>query len=95
LAARFEDGTQAGTLAAAATDDTRIDVTISDAVQYIHHVYAGSRAVAPDTARWRVVWTAPLSGVVLFHIAANAADDDESPMGDMIYAACRRTVPGK
>ena len=95
MSARFTDGTQAGTLMAADDDATRVAVTTSAGVQYIHHVYAGSHAVAPDTARWQVVWTAPASGEVVFHVAANAGDDDESPMGDMIYAASLRTAPGK
>lgn len=95
MSARLTGGTQAGTLTAGPGDETRVDVTTSAGVQYIHHVYAGTHAVAPDTARWRVVWTAPAAGEVVFHVAANAADDDESPLGDMIYAAALRTAPGK
>lgn len=101
LSSRFEDGTQAGSFAAASSDEARTDVTLHKAVQYIHHVYAGTRAVAPDTARWQIVWAAPAAsvlrsaGAVILHVAGNAADDDESPLGDMIYAASVRTVPGK
>lgn len=93
MAARFEDGAQAGTLAAAPSDSARVDVTTHDGVQYIHHTYDGTPAVAPDTARWRVIWTAPREGKIVLHVAANAADDDFSPMGDMIYAASMRTSP--
>lgn len=92
LSARLEDGTQAGTLAPAHDDSARADVTTHDGVQYIHHLYDGTSAVAPDTARWQVVWTTPAGGDVVFHVAGNAADDDESPMGDMIYAATLRTT---
>lgn len=95
MSARFEDGTQAGALSAATSDADRVDVTSRSDVQYIHHVYGGTQAAAPDTARWHAVWTAPTSGAVVFHAAANAADDDESPLGDMIYATSARTVPGK
>ena len=95
MSARFEDGTQAGLLTAAPSDVDRVDVTTQADVQYIHHVYAGSRASVPDTARWHVVWTAPAAGAVVFHVAANAADDDESPLGDMIYATSVRSAPGK
>jgi hypothetical protein len=116
LSSRFEDGSQAGSLRAATTDETRTDVTVHEGVQYIHHVYAGTRAVSPDTARWQIIWTAPPASdagerapashsashsasrgaaAVIFHFAGNAADDDESPLGDMIYAASARTVPGK
>jgi hypothetical protein len=66
-------------------------VTSFAGVQYIHHVYGGSRRVAPDTARWQLHWTAPQTGAVLFHLAANAADDDESPLGDFIYTASLRS----
>jgi hypothetical protein len=95
MSARFEDGTQAGTLTAAPGDEARVDVTTRADVQYIHHVYAGTQPVAWDTARWQVLWTTPPSGAVVFHVAANAADDDESPMGDMIYATSVRTARGK
>jgi hypothetical protein len=114
ISARFEDGAQAGSLAAAQADEARVDVTAQNGVQYSHHVYAGTQAVAPDTARWHVVWTAPpaarvspapqaagtspaphAAGPVIFHVAGNAADDDESPLGDMIYAISARSVPGK
>lgn len=96
MSARFGDGTQAGHLAGAGIDAARIDVTTRKDVQYIHHVYAGTRRVAPDTTRWQVVWTAPAAGApVVFHIAANAADDDESPLGDMIYTSKLRTNGGK
>lgn len=95
MSARFGDGTQAGAFEPADDDDGRVAVTTSAGVQYIHHVRAGARTVAPDTARWRLLWTAPASGEVVFHVAANAADNDESPLGDMIYATSLRTAPGK
>ena len=96
MAARFETGThagiQAGSLVAAPADSARVDVTTSGGVQYAHHVYSGTFPVAPDTARWQVVWTAPDTGAVVFHLAGNAADDDDSPMGDMIYATSLHTA---
>lgn len=101
LSARFEDGTQAGTLAPADSDTGRVDLSVRGAVEYIHHVYAGTMSVAPDSARWQIRWTAPAAGTsiagaaVVLHVAANAADDDESPMGDMIYTTSVRTAAGK
>ena len=92
LSARHDDGRQAGTLTPAADDTARAAVTIHQDVQYIHHRYDGTAAVAPDTARWQIVWTAPAAGNVVFHVAANAADDDESPMGDLIYSSTLRTA---
>lgn len=92
MSARFEDGAQAGRFAARGTDP-RIDVTTLAGIQYAHHVFAGTAPLAPDTAQWQIVWTAPASdGVVVFHIAANAADDDYSPIGDMIYTASVHTA---
>lgn len=87
LAARFATGPaagqQAGTLRAL---DERAAITDSAGVQYAHHVEAGIDLVAPDTARWVLEWTAPEEGGdVVFHIAANAANDDLSPFGDLIF----------
>jgi hypothetical protein len=96
LSSRFADGTQAGTLAHAPHDSARVAVTTAGGVQYIHHVYAGTRRSAADTISWQIRWTAPVAGgPIVFHVAANAADDDASPLGDMIYATSLRTVPGK
>lgn len=80
-------GMQAGSLRAL---DARVDVTglTELPVQYARHTYDGTR---PDSAgvkrtSWRVEWTAPSDGgVVAFHVAANAANDDASPLGDFIY----------
>lgn len=91
LSARDPNGAQAGTLAPADTQRTR--VTVAGDVAYIHHVLAGTAPVGPDTARWSFVWTAPRSGVeVRFHIAANAANDDGSPLGDLVYLLEQRAA---
>jgi hypothetical protein len=96
LSSRFADGTQAGTLAHTMHDSTRVAVTTAGEVQYIHHVYAGTRRSASDTIAWQIRWTAPVAGgTIVFHVVGNAADDDASPLGDMIYATSLRTVPGK
>ena len=96
MSSRFTDGAQAGTLTATSNDSTRVAVTTAGGIRYIHHVYAGTRRSAPDTIAWQIRWTAPAAGgTIMFHIAANAADDDASPLGDMIYTTSLRTVPGK
>jgi hypothetical protein len=94
LTARFESGgAQAGALAVRPEDSLRVKITTDKDVQYIHHVRAGAREVAPDTARWTVGWTAPSAGgAVLFHVAANAASDDDSPLGDYIYTTSARSL---
>jgi hypothetical protein len=91
LAARFatgpDSGKQAGTLS---VGDDRAQVSVDDAsrVQYAHHLRSGTTPVPPGVGRWTVEWTAPVagSGSVAFHVAANAANDNDSPLGDYIFA---------
>jgi hypothetical protein len=90
LTARYENGAQAGVLRVGAQESKRADVTTDSTIAYIHHLYDGTVPVVPDTARWQIVWQAPTRpGAVFFHVAANAANDDSSPLGDAIYT---RTV---
>ena len=73
-------GTQAGTLCAV---DARVAVVAdTTGVQYASH--AG--AALADSLRWQVEWRAPAEdvGAVVFHGAANSANDDDSPLGDAI-----------
>lgn len=96
VAARVADGPnagkQAGTLCAI---DSRVTVATDSAtgVQYASH----SIAAPADSLRWRLTWRAPASGVggVIFHIAANASDDDDSPLGDAILTDTVVTQPKK
>jgi len=34
------------------------------------------------------------TGAVVLHVAANAANDDDSPLGDFIYASAVQVPPG-
>ena len=73
-------GTQAGTLCAV---DARVAVaTDTTGVQYASHAGAASA----DSLRWQIDWRAPREDVeaVVFHVAANSANDDDSPLGDAI-----------
>ncbi len=91
LSARFESGPdsakQAGSFAA---KGDRVGVALEEGmrVQYAHHLLPGITPPAHGSARWTVDWTAPASasGPVVFHASANAANDNNSPMGDYIYA---------
>jgi hypothetical protein len=96
LTARFEDGgAQAGALAPGAGAEEKVGVTTDRDVQYAHQRLAGSALVAPDTARWVVLWTAPAEGgAVVFNVAANAANGDDSSSGDFVYAAEVRAAGG-
>ena len=91
LSARHAEGArqgmQAGTMRSL---DPRVDVTslTERPVQYARHTFDGTRTDSAGVRRlsWRVEWTAPANGGdVAFHVAANAANDDASPLGDFVY----------
>lgn len=95
LAARFVAGDRAGRQAGVLTPVNTRAAVVDDrevGVSYAQHTFEGTEPVAPDTARWRLEWTAPAAGgAVAFHVAANAADGDASPFGDWIYTASAET----
>jgi hypothetical protein len=91
-------GRQAGTLL---PTDFRVDVTDSvkanvGRVAYARHTREGSQRVRPDTLQWTVEWKAPMTAVgpVIFHVAANAGNDDDSPLGDYVYITAATSRPG-
>jgi hypothetical protein len=63
-----------------------VQVQTADGIHYAGHTEPGSRLATPGAAEWPVVWTAPTAGPVTFSAAANATDDDRSPLGDYVYA---------
>ena len=88
LTARYADGTQAGALDAGAGAEVRVH----EGVRYAGHTDVA--AADAGEAAWTVRWTAPESaGAVVFHAVANAADGDESPLGDYVYTAEIGTRP--
>lgn len=89
LTARFaDDSTQAGTLAPADGQQNRIKVLTDRGVQYAYHSRPGTDLTAADAVRWTLQWTAPAGRrVVLFHVAANAANGDDSQSGDFVYTS--------
>jgi hypothetical protein len=94
LAARVAAGpharTQAGTLCAL---DARVAVVRDSAsgIQYASHAGAASA----DSLEWQLEWKAPTQdvGPVIFHVAANSANDDDSMLGDAILLASVETRP--
>lgn len=95
LAARFAEGAAAGTQAGdLAPVDNRTQVVPDSVthVRYIEHRLTGT-AVDSGTGGWVFRWTAPRDprGPVVFHVAGNAANDDDSPLGDFIYTTSVRT----
>jgi hypothetical protein len=107
LAARFaagagggaggEAGRQAGALAPA-DDRTAVVFDSGTGISYIEHTLVGT-ALASGTAaaRWTFRWTAPAApgGAVVMHLTANAANDDDSPLGDFIYATAVSVAAGR
>jgi hypothetical protein len=86
-------GRSAGTLAP--TDNRAAIVRAANGISYAQHVYAGTAPVEPRIGRWSLDWTAPADGAapVVLHIAANAADDNNSESGDAIVTARRVLRP--
>jgi hypothetical protein len=91
LSARYESGPdsarQAGALAVS-DDRAKVSTEETTRVQYAHHLRSGTTPLPAGSGRWTIAWIAPAtpSGPVVFHVAANAANDNDSPMGDYIYA---------
>jgi len=98
LSVRFADGPargrQAGRLEPAGAG-LQIVTANETGVQYLTHAESGTRPDAAGTASWRLRWVAPDArvGPVVFHVAANSGNDDQSPLGDHIYTIERRTLP--
>lgn len=94
LAARFtEGGAAAGALAPTDARTTIVWDTVSH-VGYIEHTAPGT-SLSGEVGRWLVRWTAPAAarGAVTFNVAGNAANDDDSPLGDFIYTTALRVAP--
>ncbi len=92
--ARFADGEragrQAGHWAASGEDDVRLDPDSSDAVYATHVEPSGQRG----RAVWRFSWRAPREGErVVFHVAGNASNDDNSEFGDFIVLGSHEIMP--
>lgn len=100
LAARLADGDGAGTQAgglAPADDRTAVVRDSATRVEYLTHTLVGTSLAADGTGRWTFRWTAPAGTAgraVVFHVAANAANDDDSPLGDFIYVRALRVLAG-
>ena len=90
--ARFAEGAavgaQAGTLE---STSSRAVVSDSAGVSYARHSQVGVDVSEPDAIEWSLSWTAPAvaTGAVAFHVAANSANGDDSPLGDWVLAAER------
>ena len=93
LTASFEnDSTQAGTLSPGNGQQGRLKVATDRGIQYAYHSRPGTELTANGAIRWTLRWTAPAGNrVVLFNVAANAANSDDSPSGDFVYTSRARS----
>lgn len=66
-----------------------IDDSVETSGERARSTLAGTRLTRPARTRWRVDWQAPfqLTGPITFTVTANAANDDQSPLGDVIHQA--------
>lgn len=87
LAARFENnGQRAGTLQP--VDGNAFIQFGSNGVQYATHTLIGTRAGTSGGTFYNLNWVAPATpnGRIRFHAAGNAANNNNQPTGDFIYA---------
>jgi hypothetical protein len=72
-----------------------VQVLAAHDVAYAGHTAAGAAQIRGGEARWRVRWRAPAeaAGPVVFHLAANAGNFDDSELGDFVYLASAVSRP--
>ena len=101
IAARFaggqHKGRQAGSWQLVDARAQLIPGAVDKALTFVQHNQTGSRAATPGANTWTMEWTAPSAsgGTVLFNVAANASNNDDSPLGDYIYVKAVRSTPAK
>jgi hypothetical protein len=101
IAARFAGGRQKGRQAGSwRLVDARAQLipgAVDKALTFVQHNQIGSRAATPGANTWTIEWTAPPAetGAVQFNVAANASNNDDSPLGDYIYVKAVRSTPVK
>lgn len=95
LSARAASGARAGRDAGALAPlgaDAQLVTNEEKTVTYIQHTPAGTKASTPGSLAWKFRWTAPATAAsVEFDVAANASNNDESPMDDWIYVTTKTT----
>jgi hypothetical protein len=81
------DGQQAGNITV--TDGLQTERRTQFGIQYIHHTLSGTAPNTPGPKSWTFNWTAPATqvGVIRFNAAGNAANNNNTNLGDFIYTA--------
>jgi hypothetical protein len=101
IAARFATGRLKGKQAGSWTlEDSRLQLipgAVDKSLTFVQHNLAGSRTSTPGSNAWTVQWTAPerAAGPIQFNVAANASNNDDSPLGDYIYLEQVRSAIGR
>jgi hypothetical protein len=101
IAARFATGRRKGKQAGRwNVTDARMQLipgAADPALTFVQHNLVGSRTTTPGVNSWTIEWTAPspASDPVQFNVAANASNNDDSPLGDYIYLKMVRSLPAK
>jgi hypothetical protein len=101
IAARFaggkHKGRQAGSWQLVDARAQLIPGAVDRALTFVQHNQIGSRTLTPGANRWTIEWTAPpaANGPVQFNVAANASNNDDSPLGDYIYVKAVRSSPAR
>jgi len=75
--------------------NSRVTNTIGDnGVSYAHHTPQGLINYSSDSISWSMEWIAPSKGSsVVFHVAANSGNGDNSPLSDLVYTSNEVTHP--
>jgi len=101
IAARFASGKQKGRQAGSWKPlDARVQLipgAVDKVLTFVQHNLAGSRVAETGANTWTIEWTAPSDATapVQFNVAANASNNDDSPLGDYIYLKMIRSTPQK
>ncbi len=99
ISARFASGRQKGKQAGSwRLLDARAQLipgAVDKALTFVQHNLTGSRATTESANTWTIEWTAPstTAAPVQFNVAANASNNDDSPLGDYIYVKALRSTP--
>jgi len=101
IAARFASGKQKGKQAGVWKPlDARVQLipgAVDKVLTFVQHNLAGSRVATTGANSWTIDWTAPEAPLapVQFNVAANASNNDDSPLGDYIYVKMVRSMPAR
>ena len=101
IAARFASGKHKGKQAGVWKPlDARVQLipgAVDKVLTFVQHNLAGSRVATTGANSWTIDWTAPPSAAVpvQFNVAANASNNDDSPLGDFIYVKTMKSAQAK